>query len=43
MANKKSSNAQSRRDQRNLRIQQGLFIAVGVIVILSMVIGMIAK
>jgi len=33
----------SKREIRNLRIQQLAFIAVGVIVILSMVISLIAK
>lgn len=41
MANRKST--QSRREQRNLRVQQAVFVAIGVIVILTMVIGLIAK
>lgn len=40
MAKKGSS---SRRDQRSLRMQQIVFIMLGVIVILSMVISLIAK
>ncbi len=41
MASRKST--PSRREQRNLRLQQAVFVAVGVIVILTMVIGLIAK
>jgi hypothetical protein len=33
----------SKREMRNLRVQQYVFIAIGVIVILSMVISMVAK
>ncbi len=33
----------SKRDVRNMRIQQLLFIAIGVIVILSMIISIVAK
>ncbi len=33
----------SKREQRNLRVQQVAFIAMGVLVILSMVISLIAK
>jgi hypothetical protein len=33
----------SKREQRNLRIQQIVAVAIGLIVILSMVISMIAK
>jgi hypothetical protein len=39
MANKKSS--ASKREMRNLRIQQILFVIVGLMVILSMLISMI--
>jgi len=35
--------APSRREQRALRIQQMVFVAFGLIVILSMVISLIAK
>ena len=38
MANKKSTH--SRRELRNLRIQQIIFIAMGVIVILSMILSL---
>ncbi len=34
---------QSRREMRNLRIQQIVAVAIGLIVILSMVISLIAK
>ncbi|MFM8319809.1 MAG: hypothetical protein ACKOC5_02755 [Chloroflexota bacterium] len=40
---KSKKNAPSKRETRNLRMQQLMFVALGVIVILSMVIGMIAK
>ena len=40
MAKKKNP---SKREVRNLRIQQIIFIAFGVIVILSMVISLVAK
>ncbi len=30
----------SKRDQRNLRVQQIVFVGLGILVILSMVIGM---
>jgi hypothetical protein len=44
MAKKKQkSKGQSKRAVRNLRIQQIVFIGLGVIVILSMVLAMIAK
>jgi predicted nucleic acid-binding Zn ribbon protein len=33
----------TKRDKRNLRTQQILFIGIGIIVILSMVLAMIAK
>ena len=35
--------AQSKREMRNLRIQQIVAVAIGLIVILSMVISLIAK
>ena len=41
MAKKKSS--MSKRDQRNLRTQQIIFYAIGIIIILSMVISLVAK
>ncbi len=41
MANKKSTI--SKRQQRNIRIQQIIFVLIGVIVILTMVISLIAK
>jgi hypothetical protein len=40
MAKKKNP---SKRELRNLRIQQIIFVAFGVIVILSMVISLVAK
>ena len=40
MAKKKTP---SKREMRNLRIQQIIFIAFGVLVILSMVISLVAK
>jgi len=40
MAKKKG---RTRKELRNLRIQQFLFIALGVLIIFSMVISMIAK
>jgi predicted nucleic acid-binding Zn ribbon protein len=33
----------SKRDQRNLRVQQIVFVGLGILVILSMVIGMFLK
>jgi hypothetical protein len=36
-------NTRSKREMRNLRIQQIVAIAIGVIVILSMVISLVAK
>jgi hypothetical protein len=33
----------SRREQRNLRIQQVVFITIGIIVILSMVISLVTN
>lgn len=41
MAKKKSN--MSKRDQRNLRAQQIVFYAIGIIIILSMVISLVAK
>ena len=40
MAKKKTY---SKRDQRNIRIQQMIFIAIGVIIILSMVISLVSR
>jgi predicted nucleic acid-binding Zn ribbon protein len=40
MAKKKNS---SKRETRNLRIQQILFISIGVLIILSMVLALVAK
>jgi len=39
MSKKKSSN----RQQRNLRIQQFLFVLIGIMIILSMVLSLIMK
>lgn len=39
MSNRKST--RSRRELRNLRIQQIIFITIGIIVILSMVISLV--
>jgi hypothetical protein len=36
-------NEVSRREQRNLRIQQVVFITIGIIVILSMVISLVTN
>ena len=36
-------NTQSKRDLRNLRMQQIAFLSIGVIVILAMVLSLIAK
>ena len=41
MANKKPT--RSRQDLRNLRIQQIMFVALALIIILSMVIGLVAN
>ena len=41
MAKKKSN--MSRRDQRSLRTQQIVFYVIGIIIILSMVISLVAK
>ncbi len=41
MASRKS--APTKREMRNLRIQQLAFVAIGLIVILSMVISLVAK
>ena len=44
MAKKKQkASRQSKRAMRSLRIRQAVFIGIGVIVILSMVLAMIAK
>ena len=40
MAKKKKS---SKREMRNVRIQQILFISIGVLIILSMVLALVAK
>lgn len=40
MAKKKKKNEMSGRDKRRLRIQQIIFIAIGVLIILSMVISL---
>lgn len=40
---KKKQNQGFNRAQRNLRIQQVIFIGIGVIVILSMVLAMVAN
>jgi hypothetical protein len=40
MAKKKKS---SKREMRNLRVQQVLFISIGVLIILSMVLALVAK
>jgi len=40
MAKKKEA---SRREQRNLRIQQVMFVTIGIIVILSMVISLVSN
>ena len=42
MAKKKTGKKQSNRQLRSLRIQQIIFITIGVIVILSMVLAMVA-
>ncbi len=41
MANKKKG--LSKREQRNLRVQQVVFILIGLILILSMVISLVAN
>lgn len=41
MASKKSKTP-SRRELRNLRVQQFVYIAIGLLVILSMIISMVA-
>ena len=40
---KKKKREISKRDKRRLRIQQIIFIAIGIIIILSMVISMIVN
>ena len=40
---KKKARQKSRREIRNLRIQQIVFIAIGVMVILSMVLALVAN
>ncbi|HZD57467.1 MAG: hypothetical protein P8X95_14370 [Anaerolineales bacterium] len=40
---KKKKYQLSGREKRRLRIQQAIFIAIGVIIILSMVISLVAK
>lgn len=41
MAQKKKKKQLSQRESRNLRIQQVIFIAIGIIVILSMVLALV--